>query len=78
MRVLITKGWAALLVVLGLAGAAQAVVPRFEAIGEPGAVRDNVVSALLSMVVQWFITILGLSVLTTLYGHLVERRPLVA
>jgi len=46
MRVLIKQGWAALLIVLGLAGAAQAVVPRFEPIGEPGAVRDNVVSAL--------------------------------
>jgi diguanylate cyclase (GGDEF)-like protein len=46
MRVLITKGLAALLVAVGLAGAAQAVVPRFEPIGEPGAVRDNVVSAL--------------------------------
>ena len=45
MRV-ITKGCAALLVVLGLATAAQAVVPRFEPIGDPGAVRDNVVSAL--------------------------------
>ena len=38
---------------------------------------DNFVSGLLSLVVQWFITMLGLSVLTTLYGHLVERRPLV-
>ena len=46
MRVLITKGLAALLMVVGLAGAADAVVPRFEPIGEPGAVRDNVVSAL--------------------------------
>ena len=46
MRVLITKGCAALLVAVGLAGAARAVVPRFESIGEPGAVRDNVVSAL--------------------------------
>jgi len=39
---------------------------------------DNLVSGLLSLVVQWFITMLGLSVLTTLYGNLVERRPLVA
>jgi hypothetical protein len=39
---------------------------------------DNIVSALLSLVVQWFTTMLGLSVLTTLYGHLVERRPLAA
>lgn len=39
---------------------------------------DNLVAVLLSLVVQWFITMLGLSVLTTLYGHLVERRPLAA
>ena len=47
MRVLTTRGRAALLIAAGLlAGAAHAVVPRFEPIGEPGAVRDNVVSAL--------------------------------
>ncbi|RZI94682.1 MAG: hypothetical protein EOP39_30260, partial [Rubrivivax sp.] len=47
MRVLITKGWSALLIAASLlATAAQAVVPRFESIGEPGAVRDNVVWAL--------------------------------
>ncbi|MBI3347260.1 MAG: diguanylate cyclase [Burkholderiales bacterium] len=40
------QGFAALLIAAGLATAAQAVVPRFEPIGEPGAVRDNVVSAL--------------------------------
>ncbi|MCF8207437.1 MAG: hypothetical protein K9J82_20300, partial [Methylotenera sp.] len=44
MWVSITRGLAALLMLLG--AAAQAVVPRFEPIGEPGAVRDNVVSAL--------------------------------
>lgn len=37
---------------------------------------ENLLSALLSLAVQWFTTMLGLSVLTTLYGHLVERRPL--
>jgi len=41
-----TKRCAALLLAVGLAGSAVAVVPRFEVIGEPGAVRDNVVSAL--------------------------------
>jgi diguanylate cyclase (GGDEF)-like protein len=41
-----TRGWAALLIAWGLATAAWAVVPRFEPIGEAGAVRDNVVSAL--------------------------------
>ena len=40
------QGFAALLIAAGLVTAAQAVVPRFELIGEPGAVRDNVVSAL--------------------------------
>ena len=45
MWVSITKGITALLFLLGCA-TAGAVVPRFEPIGEPGAVRDNVVSAL--------------------------------
>ncbi|MFG6467895.1 diguanylate cyclase [Roseateles sp. BYS87W] len=45
-RVLLNRVGACALVLLGLVPWAQAVVPRFEAIGEPGAVRDNVVSAL--------------------------------
>ncbi|MBW8845513.1 MAG: diguanylate cyclase [Burkholderiales bacterium] len=43
---LLTKRCAALMLTLTLCLGAQAVVPRFEPIGEPGAVRDNVVSAL--------------------------------
>ncbi|RZL33810.1 MAG: GGDEF domain-containing protein, partial [Rubrivivax sp.] len=43
---LLTKWCAALALALTLCPAARAVVPRFEPIGEPGAVRDNVVSAL--------------------------------
>jgi len=39
---------------------------------------DNIFSGLLSLALQWFTTMLGLSVLTTLYGHLVEHRPLAA
>ncbi len=46
MRVDITKGCVALVIVLGLVGTVHAVVPRFEPVGESGAVRDNVVSAL--------------------------------
>lgn len=38
----------------------------------------NPVSALLSLTVQWFTAMLSLSVLSTLSGTLVERRPLVA
>ena len=43
---LLTKRCAALMLTLTLCLGARAVVPRFEPIGEPGAVRDNVVSAL--------------------------------
>ncbi|CAM3934012.1 ligand-binding sensor domain-containing diguanylate cyclase [Roseateles saccharophilus] len=46
MRVLATRGFAALWMVLGLVAAVPAVEPRFDPVGEPGAVRDNVVSAL--------------------------------
>ncbi|MFT7721292.1 MAG: diguanylate cyclase [Roseateles sp.] len=42
----LTRWGAALLAAVALCGAARAVVPRFEPVGEPGAVRDNVVSAL--------------------------------
>lgn len=38
----------------------------------------NLLGAILSLILQWFTAMLGLSVLTTLYGHLVERRTLAA
>ncbi len=31
----------------------------------------------LDMIVQWFLLMLGVSILTTLYGHLIEKRPLI-
>lgn len=43
----------------------------------PAVFGSNILAALLGLAVQWFTAMLGLSVLTTLYGHLVERRPLV-
>jgi diguanylate cyclase (GGDEF)-like protein len=46
MWAFITRGCITLMVVAGLATSASAVVPRFEPIGDPGGVRDNVVSAL--------------------------------
>lgn len=39
-------------------------------------VGANVVGTLLGLILQWFTTMIGLSVLTTLYGSLVERRQL--
>jgi DMSO reductase anchor subunit len=41
-----------------------------------GQLGFSLATALLSIVVQWFTAMLGLSVLTTLYGALVQRRPL--
>lgn len=46
MRRWLGRGWATLVLTAGLLGSAAAVVPRFEPIGDPGGVRDNVVSAL--------------------------------
>lgn len=42
----------------------------------PAVLGANLLAALLSLIVQWFTAMLGLSVLTTLYGTLVERRAL--
>ena len=37
---------------------------------------SSLLLSLAQLVVGWFTTMLALSVLTTLYGHLVERGPL--
>ena len=45
----------------------------------PSWFNDNpasVVNVVYSLVVNWFATIIGISVLTTLYGHFVEKRPI--
>ncbi|WP_411232715.1 hypothetical protein [Marivita sp. S0852] len=36
----------------------------------------SVINVVYSLVVNWFATIIGISVLTTLYGHFVENRPI--
>ncbi|MCK0151254.1 hypothetical protein MWU54_14530 [Marivita sp. S6314] len=36
----------------------------------------SVINVVYSLVVNWFATIIGISVLTTLYGHFVEKRPI--
>lgn len=35
-----------------------------------------IISVLLSIIVTWFFTFLGITLLTTLYGHIVQKRPL--
>ncbi|MDX8353121.1 hypothetical protein SLH47_12160 [Cognatiyoonia sp. IB215182] len=36
-----------------------------------------VVGVVLNIAIQWLIIMLGVSILTTLYGHLIEKRPLI-
>ncbi|GGG78998.1 hypothetical protein GCM10011415_30080 [Salipiger pallidus] len=37
---------------------------------------SSVVSLIYSVVVNWFVTMIGVSILTTLYGHFIEGRPI--
>ena len=37
---------------------------------------SSIINLVYSLVVNWFATIIGISVLTTLYGHFVENRPI--
>lgn len=39
-------------------------------------VGANLLGALLEIIVQWFTIMVGVGILTTLYGHIVEGRPL--
>jgi hypothetical protein len=39
--------------------------------------RIPVVSLIWNIVVTWLVTMVGVSILTTLYGHYIEKRPLV-
>lgn len=40
--------------------------------GDPG----SFINLIYGLVVNWFATIIGISVLTTLYGHFIEKRPI--
>lgn len=37
---------------------------------------NSLLSLIYGLVVNWFATIIGISVLTTLYGHFIEKRPI--
>lgn len=37
---------------------------------------DNIVTAIIGLVVNWISLMIGISILTTLYGHIVEGRPI--
>ena len=39
--------------------------------------RIPVVSIIWDIAVTWLVTMVGVSILTTLYGHYIQKRPLV-
>lgn len=61
---------------LALAGISMvvAIVVQLPTIlsGDP----NSLISLIYSIVVNWFVTLIGISVLTTLYGHYIEQRPI--
>ncbi|MFN3305073.1 MAG: two-component regulator propeller domain-containing protein, partial [Roseateles sp.] len=62
---------------LGLAASAWAVVPRFEPIGDPGGVRDNVVSAL-ALDARGLLWVGSPEGLLRYDGYVFRRHPLLA
>ena len=69
-----TKGESATIIVLSLIVVGASVIVQL-----PSMFNDDpssVINLIYSLVVNWFATIIGISVLTTLYGHFVERRPI--
>ena len=69
-----TKGESSTILTLALIVVGASIVIQL-----PSWFNDNpasVVNVVYSLVVNWFATIIGISVLTTLYGHFVEKRPI--
>ncbi|WP_299786720.1 hypothetical protein [uncultured Marivita sp.] len=69
-----TRGQSATILTLSLIVVGASVVVQL-----PSWLNDDpnsVINVVYSLVVNWFATIIGISVLTTLYGHFVENRPI--
>lgn len=69
-----TKGQSSTILVLALIVVGASIVIQL-----PSWFNDDprsVINVVYSLVVNWFATIIGISVLTTLYGHFVENRPI--
>ncbi len=56
-----------LMVINGLAGIVIGLIASFA----------GIIAFALDLVVQWTLLMLGISILTTSYGHLIEKRPLI-
>jgi hypothetical protein len=70
----VTKGRSSIILVLALIVVGASVIIQL-----PSWFNDNpssIINMVYSLVVNWFATIIGISVLTTLYGHFVENRPI--
>jgi hypothetical protein len=69
-----TKGESGTIVTLALIVVGASVIIQL-----PSWLNDDptsIINIVYSLVVNWFATIIGISVLTTLYGHFVEKRPI--
>lgn len=69
-----TKGESATIVTLALIVVGASIVVQLPAWFNDD--PSSIINIVYSLVVNWFATIIGISVLTTLYGHFVERRPI--
>lgn len=70
----VTKGRSSTILVLALIVVGASIIIQL-----PSWFNDNpssIINVVYSLVVNWFATIIGISVLTTLYGHFVENRPI--
>lgn len=68
-----TRGASGALFVLSALTAAGMLVTELIAAGLPG-----ILGLITGFAGQWILTMVGASILTTIYGHYVEKRPLVA
>lgn len=70
----VTKGQSGTILTLALIVVGASVIIQL-----PSWLNDDpssLINVVYSLVVNWFATIIGISVLTTLYGHFVENRPI--
>jgi hypothetical protein len=67
-KVLSQAIWGVALIVVGVSSIAAILLGSI--------MPNNILGVLANAVVQWFMVMISASLLTTLYGHAVERRPL--
>jgi len=77
----IGQAWQASAPMSGTIFGVSLLLMAINALGEvvitPFSTTAPLIGMLLSIAVQWTVLMLGVSILTTLYGHLIEKRPLI-